>query len=49
MNYKINIQWKYGQLISAEIFVPKGSELPPLKLNNKELDKRDSRVRIQYQ
>lgn len=46
--YKVNIQWKYGQLIRAEIFVPQEMGIPKLKLNGQKLTPDDNRVKIHY-
>lgn len=44
--YKLNIQWKYGQLIKVELFIPKGMAFPTLFVNNKKLDRNDPRIHL---
>ena len=44
--YRISLKWKYGQLVSAEIVVPKGKSVPNLRCAGEKLSKKDSRVSI---
>jgi len=42
--YTVNIEWKYGKLLKAEITSPKGAPLPQVKIKGENLEKGDSRV-----
>ncbi|MEG1934428.1 MAG: glycoside hydrolase N-terminal domain-containing protein, partial [Rikenellaceae bacterium] len=44
--YKINLRWKYGHLIQAEILVPQGMPVPKLRIEKEEVDEKDARIRI---
>lgn len=42
--YGVNIEWKYGKLIKAEISIPHGAKQPIVKLQNVLLSDTDSRI-----
>ena len=44
--YRISIKWNAGQLTELILQIPADKECPKLKLHNKELTRRDARVKI---
>lgn len=42
--YQVNMEWKYGKLVKAEIMVPSGADRPMVKVQGDTLAEMDSRV-----
>lgn len=42
--YKLDIKWKYGQLIEVKVYIPKGLKIPRLKLKERDIKQNDPRV-----
>jgi alpha-L-fucosidase 2 len=42
--YKINLEWKKGELIRAEIYAKKESPIPVIRIKDKIIDLQDSKI-----
>ena len=42
--YKINMEWKEGELIKAEIYAMKQSPVPVIRIKNKIIDLKNSKI-----
>ncbi len=44
--YKVDLSWKYGRLVKAEIAVPKGKPQPKLRVADSKIQQTNSRIRF---